>query len=160
MSLKDPTLLRQAALVGTRWIDADPAIGIAVKNPATGELVGYVPKLGAAETKEAIAAAEKAQKGWAAKTAKERSGILRKWFDLMMANQDDLGRILTMEQGKPLAEAKGEIAYGASFVEWFAEEARRLYGDIIPGHQIAGCGVLHGNPRCRVCIDPAGANED
>jgi succinate-semialdehyde dehydrogenase / glutarate-semialdehyde dehydrogenase len=136
MSLKDPTLLRQAALVGTRWIDAAPATGIAVKNPATGELVGYVPKLGAAETKEAIAAAEKAQKGWAAKTAKERSGILRKWFDLMMANQDDLGRILTMEQGKPLAEAKGEIAYGASFVEWFAEEARRLYGDIIPGHQI------------------------
>ncbi|MBB3977152.1 succinate-semialdehyde dehydrogenase/glutarate-semialdehyde dehydrogenase [Rhizobium azooxidifex] len=135
MSLKDPTLLRQAALVGTRWIEADPATGIAVNNPATGERVGYVPKLGATETKEAIAAAEKAQKEWAARTAKERSIILRKWFELMMSNQDDLGRILTMEQGKPLAEAKGEIAYGASFIEWFAEEARRLYGDIVPGHQ-------------------------
>ncbi|MFD1329806.1 NADP-dependent succinate-semialdehyde dehydrogenase [Mycoplana ramosa] len=135
MSLTDPTLLRQAALVGTRWIDADPKSAIAVKNPATGELVGYVPKLGAAETREAIAAAEKAQKEWAARTAKERAAILRKWFELMMANQDDLGRILTMEQGKPLAEAKGEIAYGASFVEWFAEEARRVYGDIMPGHQ-------------------------
>lgn len=135
MSLKDTTLLRQAALVGTRWIDADAQTGIAVKNPATGEIVGYVPKLGAAETREAIAAAEKTQKEWAARTAKERSTILRKWFELMMANQDDLGRILTMEQGKPLAEAKGEIAYGASFVEWFAEEARRLYGDIVPGHQ-------------------------
>lgn len=135
MSLKDPTLLRQAALVGGRWIEADPNSAIAVKNPATGELVGYVPKLGATETKEAIAAAEKAQKEWAARTAKERSAVLRKWFELMMANQDDLGRILTMEQGKPLAEAKGEIAYGASFVEWFAEEARRVYGDIMPGHQ-------------------------
>jgi len=135
MSLNDTTLLRQAALVGTRWIEADPKSGIAVKNPATGELVGYVPKLGAVETKEAIAAAETAQKEWAALTAKERSVILRKWFELMMANQDDLGRILTMEQGKPLAEAKGEIAYGASFIEWFAEEGRRVYGDIIPGHQ-------------------------
>ncbi len=135
MSLKDTTLLRQAALVGTRWIEADPKSGISVKNPATGELVGYVPKLGAAETKEAIAAAETAQKEWAARTAKERSLILRKWFELMMANQDDLGRILTMEQGKPLAEAKGEIAYGASFIEWFAEEGRRVYGDIVPGHQ-------------------------
>ncbi|MCT7667257.1 NADP-dependent succinate-semialdehyde dehydrogenase [Shinella kummerowiae] len=134
MSLKDPSLLRQAALVGTRWIDADSS-GIAVKNPATGELVGYVPKLGAKETKEAIDAAASAQKGWAARTAKERSGVLRKWFELMIDNKDDLGRILTMEQGKPLAEATGEIVYGASFVEWFAEEARRLYGDIIPGHQ-------------------------
>ncbi|RFZ83634.1 aldehyde dehydrogenase family protein, partial [Shinella sp. WSJ-2] len=134
MTLKDPSLLRPAALVGTRWIEADGS-GIAVKNPATGELVGYVPKLGAAETKEAIDAAAAAQKGWAARTAKERSGILRKWFELMIDNKDDLGRILTMEQGKPLAEATGEIVYGASFVEWFAEEARRLYGDIVPGHQ-------------------------
>jgi len=134
MSLKDPSLLRQAALVGTRWIEADGS-GIAVKNPATGELVGYVPKLGAKETKEAIDAAAAAQKGWAARTAKERSAVLRKWFDLMIENKDDLGRILTMEQGKPLAEATGEIVYGASFIEWFAEEARRLYGDIVPGHQ-------------------------
>ncbi|MGQ3296099.1 MAG: aldehyde dehydrogenase family protein, partial [Shinella sp.] len=100
MSLKDPSLLRQAAVVGTRWIDAD-SNGIAVKNPATGELVGYVPKLGAKETKEAIDAAAAAQKGWAARTAKERSGVLRKWFELMIENKDDLGRILTMEQGKP-----------------------------------------------------------
>ncbi|QKC85418.1 NADP-dependent succinate-semialdehyde dehydrogenase [Mesorhizobium sp. NZP2077] len=135
MDLRDPSLLRQAALVGGNWIEADPTHAIAVANPATGELVGYVPKLGGAETRTAIEAACIAQKGWAAKTAKERAGILRKWFELMTANQDDLGRILTLEQGKPIAEAKGEIAYGASFVEWFAEEARRLYGDIVPGHQ-------------------------
>ncbi|WLE00730.1 NADP-dependent succinate-semialdehyde dehydrogenase (plasmid) [Agrobacterium leguminum] len=135
MQLKDPALFRQAALVAGRWIEADKANAIAVINPATGEVVGYVPKLGVTETREAIAAAEKAQKEWAARTAKERATILRKWFDLMMANQDDLGAILTLEQGKPLAEAKGEIAYGASFIEWFAEEARRVYGDIVPGHQ-------------------------
>ena len=133
--LHDPSLFRQAALVGGNWIEADPSNAIAVDNPATGEIIGRVPNLGAAETKKAIAAAEIAQKEWAARTAKERSGILRRWFELMMENQDDLGRILTAEQGKPLAEAKGEIAYGASFIEWFAEEARRVYGDIIPGHQ-------------------------
>jgi succinate-semialdehyde dehydrogenase / glutarate-semialdehyde dehydrogenase len=135
MNLHDPSLLRQAALVGPKWVEANPAHAVAVTNPATGELIGHVPKLGAAETRAGIEAARVAQKGWAARTAKERAGILRKWFDLMMANQDDLGRILTLEQGKPLAEAKGEIAYGASFVEWFAEEARRLYGDIVPAHQ-------------------------
>jgi len=135
MTLKDPSLLRQAALVGKNWVEADPNNAITVRNPATGDVVGLVPKLGAAETKAAIEAAEIAQKEWASRTAKERGAILRKWFELMMANQDDLGRILTMEQGKPLAEAKGEIAYGASFIEWFAEEARRLYGDIVPGHQ-------------------------
>ncbi len=135
MTLKDPSLLRQAALVGKTWIEADPANAITVKNPATGEIVGLVPRLGAAETRIAIAEAEIARKEWAARTARERSLILRKWYDLMMLNQDDLGRILTMEQGKPLAEARGEIAYGASFIEWFAEEARRLYGDIVPGHQ-------------------------
>ncbi|MBB4569460.1 NADP-dependent succinate-semialdehyde dehydrogenase [Rhizobium leucaenae] len=135
MNLKDATLFRQAALVGGDWIEADPSNAIKVDNPATGEIIGLVPNLGAAETKTAIAAAEIAQKEWATRTAKERSGILRRWFELMMENQDDLGRILTAEQGKPLPEAKGEIAYGASFVEWFAEEARRVYGDIIPGHQ-------------------------
>ncbi|OWV82442.1 NAD-dependent succinate-semialdehyde dehydrogenase [Rhizobium sp. R634] len=134
MQLKDATLFRQAALVGGAWIEAGED-GIAVDNPATGEILGRVPNLGAAETKAAIAAAEVAQKEWAARTAKERAVILRRWFELMMDNQDDLGRILTAEQGKPLAEAKGEIAYGASFIEWFAEEARRLYGDIVPGHQ-------------------------
>ncbi|ARQ14441.1 succinate-semialdehyde dehydrogenase (NADP(+)) protein (plasmid) [Rhizobium etli] len=134
MQLKDATLFRQGALVGGAWIEAGED-GIAVDNPATGEILGRVPNLGAAETKAAIAAAETAQKEWATRTAKERSGILRRWFELMMENQDDLGRILTAEQGKPLPEAKGEIAYGASFIEWFAEEARRVYGDIIPGHQ-------------------------
>lgn len=132
-NLKDGSLFRQAALVGGRWVEANGA-GIAVTNPATGEVIGHVPKLGARETAEAIEVARKAQGAWAARTAKERSVILRRWFDLMMQNQDDLGRILTLEQGKPLAEAKGEIAYGASFIEWFAEEARRVYGDVIPGH--------------------------
>ncbi|HWU61934.1 MAG TPA: NADP-dependent succinate-semialdehyde dehydrogenase [Ensifer sp.] len=136
MKLNDPSLFREAALVGGRWIAADPEKAIKVKNPATGDLIGRVPNLAASETIEAIAAAETAQKAWAHRTAKERSQIIRKWFELMMANQDDLGAILTLEQGKPLAEAKGEIAYGASFIEWFAEEARRVYGDIVPGHQM------------------------
>ena len=133
--LNDPTLFRSAAYIGGDWIEADKTDAISVSNPATGETIGSVPKLGASECRAAIAHAEEAQKEWAARTAKERSAILRKWFELMMANQDDLARILTLEQGKPLAEAKGEIAYGASFVEWFAEEARRINGDIIPGHQ-------------------------
>lgn len=133
--LNDPSLFRQAALIGDQWINADPANAIDVTNPATGETIGQVPKLGAAETRIGIEAARLAQKRWAARTAKERSGILRRWFDLMMANKEDLGRILTLEQGKPLAEAIGEIVYGASFVEWFSEEARRVYGDLIPGHQ-------------------------
>lgn len=132
---KDPSLFRQAALIGGEWIEPDAANAIEVNNPATGETIGRVPKLGAKETKAAIEAARLVQKGWATRTAKERAGILRKWFDLMIENKEDLGRILTLEQGKPLAEATGEIVYGASFVEWFAEEARRLYGDLIPGHQ-------------------------
>ena len=135
VTLKDPSLFRQAALVGENWIEAAPDNAIEVNNPATGEIIGRVPKLGAAETKAAIEAARIAQKGWAARTAKERCGILRKWYDLMIENKDDLGRILTLEQGKPLAEATGEIVYGASFIEWFAEEGRRIYGDMIPGHQ-------------------------
>ncbi len=135
MSLKDPSLFRQAALIAGEWIDADPANAIEVNNPATGEIIGLVPKLGAAETRAAIEAARVAQKGWAARTAKDRCTILRKWYELMIENKDDLGRILTLEQGKPLAEATGEIVYGASFIEWFAEEGRRIYGDLIPGHQ-------------------------
>jgi succinate-semialdehyde dehydrogenase/glutarate-semialdehyde dehydrogenase len=134
MSLNDPTLFKQAALVGSTWIEADPETGIKVTNPSTGAVLGYVPKLGAAETRAAIAAAAQAQKSWARQTAKQRSQVLRRWFELMLQNQDDLGAILTAEQGKPLAEAKGEIAYGASFIEWFAEEARRAYGDVTPGH--------------------------
>ncbi|MCR6635833.1 NADP-dependent succinate-semialdehyde dehydrogenase [Devosia sp.] len=134
MQLRDKTLFRQAALVGDRWIEADGS-GIAVTNPATGDVIGHVPKLGATETREAIEFAEGAQKLWAKRTAKERSNILRRWFELMIENKEDLGKILTLEQGKPVAEATGEIVYGASFIEWFAEEARRVYGDLIPGHR-------------------------
>lgn len=132
--LRDPSLLKQAAYVAGEWIEAKGQ-GIAVRNPSTGALVGHVPKLGAAETERAIKAAQIAQKVWAARTAKDKAGVLRRWYDLVMANQEDLGAILTLEQGKPFAEAKGEIAYGASFIEWFAEEGRRAYGDLIPGHQ-------------------------
>jgi len=135
MKLTDPSLFREAALVGETWVDVDPSNAIEVNNPATGEVIGRVPRLGAAETRLAIEAARTAQKAWAARTAKDRSSVLRNWFDLMVANKDDLGKILTLEQGKPLAEATGEILYGASFIEWFAEEARRIYGDLIPGHQ-------------------------
>jgi succinate-semialdehyde dehydrogenase/glutarate-semialdehyde dehydrogenase len=131
LTLKNPDLLRQAALVGDRWIDANGA-GIAVTNPATGALLGHVPDLGAAQTQEAIDAAEIAQKAWAQRTAKERSDVLKRWFDLMMAHQGDLAAILTAEQGKPMPEAMGEIGFGASFIEWFAEEGRRAYGDTTP----------------------------
>jgi succinate-semialdehyde dehydrogenase/glutarate-semialdehyde dehydrogenase len=106
-----------------------------VTNPARGDVICTLPNLGRAETARAIAAAQRAMKDWAARTGKERAAVLRKWYDLMMANQDDLGKILTAEMGKPLAEAKGEVAYGASFIEWFAEEAKRVYGETIPGHQ-------------------------
>ncbi|MCL4069160.1 NAD-dependent succinate-semialdehyde dehydrogenase [Pseudomonas sp. GX19020] len=133
--LKDPSLLVEKAYVAGAWIDADDGSTFEVINPARGDVIARVPNLSRAETARAIAAAEKGQKAWAARTGKERSQILRKWFDLMMANQDDLGTILTAEMGKPLAEAKGEIAYGASFIEWFAEEAKRVYGETIPGHQ-------------------------
>lgn len=133
LDLKNPALLREAVPVGGRLIEADQS-GIAVTNPATGEVIGHVPNLGAAETLEAIDAAQVAQKTWVARTAKDRSNVLRRWFDLMMANQADLAKILTAEQGKPLTEASGEVGYGASFIEWFSEEARRAYGDITPGH--------------------------
>ncbi|MFD2676217.1 NAD-dependent succinate-semialdehyde dehydrogenase [Camelimonas lactis] len=132
--LKDNRLFRQAALVAGNWVAPGPD-AIDVRNPATGEIIGRVPKLGATEARAAIEAAQAAQAGWAARTAAERSQILRRWFDLMVANKEDLGRILTAEQGKPLKEAIGEIVYGASFIEWFSEEARRVYGDVIPGHQ-------------------------
>lgn len=135
LNLNDNSLLRQGVPVGTRWIEADEKTGIAVTNPSTGELIGYVPNLGEAETREAIDVAEEVRHEWAARTAKERSNVMRRWFDLMMENQDDLGAILTAEQGKPLAEAKGEIAYGASFIEWFSEEVRRANGEVLPGHQ-------------------------
>lgn len=135
ITLNDPTLFREAALVSGDWVQAHADNSIAVDNPATGEVIGHVPKLGAAETRAAIESACIAQKDWAARTAKERAAVLRKWFELMMENKEDLGKILTLEQGKPLAEAMGEITYGASFIEWFAEEGRRINGEIIPGHQ-------------------------
>ncbi|SFO64709.1 succinate semialdehyde dehydrogenase [Variovorax sp. PDC80] len=135
LRLKDPTLLRQQAYVAGAWIDADDGTTVAVTNPANGETIGSVPMCGTAETERAIAAAEKAQKGWARLPAKERSAILRKLNDLMLANVDDLALIMTTEQGKPLAESRGEVAYAASFIEWFAEEARRVYGDTIPAPQ-------------------------
>ena len=133
--LNDPSLLATKAYVAGDWIDADDGATFEVVNPARGDVICSVPDLGRAETARAIAAAETAQKEWGKRTAKERANILRAWYDLMMANQDDLARILTAEMGKPFAEAKGEIAYGASFIEWFAEEAKRVYGETIPGHQ-------------------------
>ncbi|WP_296155086.1 succinate-semialdehyde dehydrogenase, partial [Ralstonia sp. PBBBR1] len=129
------SLFRQQAYVDGAWIDADSGATVSVDNPATGETLGTIPKLGRAETKRAIDAANRALPAWRALTAKERSAKLRRWYELMIENQDDLGRLMTLEQGKPLAEAKGEIAYAASFIEWFAEEAKRIYGDTIPGHQ-------------------------
>jgi len=135
LPLKDPKLFREQCYLDGQWVGADSRKTFAVDNPATGETLGSVPDMGTAETRRAIEAAERAWPAWREKTAKERAGILRKWFDLMMANQEDLAQLLTAEQGKPLAEARGEIAYGASFIEWFAEEGKRAYGDVIPTHQ-------------------------
>ena len=132
LKLKDPSLFKQQAYVAGQWIAADDGKTVAVTNPANGETIGTVPVCGAKETERAIAAADKAQKAWRVVSAKERAAILRKLNDLMLANTDDLALIMTSEQGKPLAEAKGEIAYAASFIEWFADEARRTYGDTIP----------------------------
>ena len=135
MQLNDAKLFRQQAYIDGSWVDADSGQTIKVNNPATNEIIGSVPKMGAAETRRAIEAADKALPAWRALTAKERANKLRRWFELMIENQDDLARLMTIEQGKPLAEAKGEIAYAASFLEWFGEEAKRIYGDTIPGHQ-------------------------
>ncbi len=132
--LKDPKLFRQQCYVDGRWCDADSGATVPVTNPATGATLGTVPSVGAAETRRAIEAANAAWPGWRAKTARERAVILRKWAELMMANQEDLAVLMTAEQGKPLAESRGEIDYAASFIEWFAEEGRRIYGDTIPGH--------------------------
>ena len=132
--LKDPSLLAEQAYAGGEWVDGDDGT-FEVTNPARGDVIANVADMSRAQVAKAIEAAGKAQKEWAQWTGKERATVLRKWFDLMMENQDDLGTILTAEQGKPLAEAKGEIAYGASFIEFFAEEAKRIYGETIPGHQ-------------------------
>ena len=135
LQLKDMTLFRQQCYIDGLWVDADDQSTLAVTNPADGLQIGTVPKMGAAETRRAIDAANAALPAWRAKLAKERSVILRKWFDLILANQDDLAVLMTVEQGKPLVESKGEIVYGASFIEWFAEEGKRIYGDTIPQHQ-------------------------
>jgi succinate-semialdehyde dehydrogenase/glutarate-semialdehyde dehydrogenase len=132
MQLVDSTLLKTEALVGGSWIDADSGEKFAVTNPATGEVVAEVARCGGDETRRAIEAAEAAQIEWREKTSSERSKLMRRWFELMMEHQEDLAKILTAEQGKPLAEARGEIAYGAGYIEWFAEEAKRIYGDVIP----------------------------
>ena len=129
--MKNPELLRNSCLINGEWLTATGA-SIEVRNPANGDLVGSVPSFGAAETRRAIDAAQAAFHPWRAKTAAERAKILKRWFELMMENQEDLARLMTQEQGKPLVEARGEIAYAASFIEWFAEEARRIYGDVIP----------------------------
>ncbi|BEU25644.1 NADP-dependent succinate-semialdehyde dehydrogenase [Paraburkholderia sp. 22B1P] len=132
--LRDPQLVRHRCLVDGEWLDADSGATIDVIDPATGQSIGTVPRMGAAETRRAIDAAEEALPSWRAKTGKERAALLRRWFELMLENQQDLATIMTLEQGKPLAESRGEIAYAASFLEWFAEEAKRVYGDTIPGH--------------------------
>ena len=126
MKLRDADLLRTRAFIGGRWLDAASGATHAVLNPATREAIGTVPDMGVAETRRAIEAASQAFPAWAALTAKERAAILRRWYELLMANQEDLATLMTAEQGKPLAEAKGEIAYAASFIEWFAEEGKRL----------------------------------
>ena len=135
MKLRDKELLRTQAFIGGKWVNAAGNATQPVVNPASGENIGTVPDMGAAETRHAIEAAQQAFPAWAALSAKERAAILRRWYELLMANQEDLATLMTAEQGKPLGESRGEIAYGASFIEWFAEEGKRVYGDVIPGHQ-------------------------
>jgi succinate-semialdehyde dehydrogenase/glutarate-semialdehyde dehydrogenase len=132
MELKDPSLLIRQCYIGGFWCEADSGASFPVSDPATGQTLGQVPDMGAVETRRAIALAESAWPAWRARSGKDRGAVLRRWFDLILAHGDDLALLMTSEQGKPLAEAKGEVAYGASFVEWFAEEAKRVYGDTIP----------------------------
>lgn len=134
MKLSDGQLWRERAFLAGQWVVADNGETISVSNPANGETLGVVPRMGATETRRAIEAAEQSGREWRQRTGKERSAILKMWFDLMMAHQEDLAQIMTAEQGKPLSESRGEIAYAASFLEWFAEEGKRVYGDTIPGH--------------------------
>ena len=134
LNLNDPTLFREACFINGKWMGAGSNETIDVTNPATGQVLGTIPRMGADETRTAIEAANRAYPGWRQKTAKERSSILKRWFDLMIENQEDLAQMMTAEQGKPLKEAMGEIVYAASFIEWFAEEGKRVYGDTIPQH--------------------------
>lgn len=136
MRLSDDSLFRQQCYVNGKWLDADDGKVREIANPANGELLGTVPDMGAAETRRAVEAADAAWPAWRARTAAERSAILRRWFDLILEHREDLARILTLEQGKPLSEARGEIGYGASFIEWFAEEGKRIYGETIPQHRV------------------------
>ena len=133
-ALTDPSLFRQQAYIDGEWVDADSNATFEVGNPATGEILGTVPSMGADETRRAITAANAAWPAWRAKTAKERAAILRRWYELMLENQEDLAILMTTEQGKPMLESRGEIVYAASFIEWFAEEGKRIYGDTIPQH--------------------------
>ena len=135
VSLSDARLFRQSCYIDGAWVDAAGGGTVNVDNPATGDIIGSVPKLGAVETRNAIEAANRAFPEWRKKTAKERAAVLRRWYDLMIANQEDLARLMTIEQGKPLVESRGEVVYAAAFLEWFGEEAKRVYGDTIPGHQ-------------------------
>ncbi|HEY6280296.1 MAG TPA: NADP-dependent succinate-semialdehyde dehydrogenase [Burkholderiales bacterium] len=148
LKLNNTALFRQQCYINGEWVNADNKAVLAVTNPADGSQLGTVPNMGAAETRRAIEAAHAAWPAWRAKTAKERAVILRRWFELIMANQQDLAMLMTAEQGKPLAEAKGEIAYAASFIEWFAEEGKRVYGDTIPQH--------HSDKRLMVIKEPVG----
>ena len=133
--LGNPALFRQASYIDGAWVTARSGAAIDVDNPATGQVIGTVPKLGAAETRDAIEAADRALPAWRRKSAKERAVVLRRWFELMIEHQEDLARLMTIEQGKPLVESRGEVVYAAAFLEWFSEEAKRVYGDTIPGHQ-------------------------
>ncbi|MGR9148122.1 NAD-dependent succinate-semialdehyde dehydrogenase [Rhizobium leguminosarum] len=144
--LKDPSLFTELCYIDGKWVGATSASTFPVDNPATGDVIGHVPNCGAGETEDAIAAADGAFKSWRRKTAGERAALLERWFDLMIANSEDLARIMTLEQGKPLAEARGEISYGASFVKWFAEEARRVYGETIPAAAVDGRIIVQKHP--------------
>ncbi len=148
LKLNDPKLHRHQCYINGVWTDADNGETIAIANPASGVGLGTIPKMGTAETRRAISAAHAAQPPWRARTAGERARVLRKWFELIMSNQEDLALLMTSEQGKPLAEARGEIAYAASFIEWFAEEGKRIYGDVIPAPQ--------GDKRILVVKEPIG----
>ena len=150
MDLQDSTLFRQQNLIGGEWLEADTGAVIEVDNPSTNGLVGTVPDSGAAETARAITAAHDCFKSFRTTTAADRCALLERWFDLIMAAQDDLGRIMTTEQGKPFAEAKGEIAYAASFVKWFAEEGRRVYGETVPS-PVAGRKIMVQKQPVGVC---------
>ncbi len=155
LALKDAQLFRQAAFVDGVWLESNSRTPISVDNPATGEVIGTVPSLGAKETRRAIEGARRAFPEWSAKTGKERAAVLRRWYQLLMENQEDLARLMTLEQGKPLAEARGEVAYAAGFLEWFGEEAKRVYGDTIPTHKAGKRIVVIKQPIGVVaCITP------